>query len=263
MLRKTLLTVLAMTLVIALPIPAQEPLIPVEEELPYLTLEEILRNYYGAIGGDEAWADIDSMKMDGLVQMGPGMDLAFVVYTSRPDQMRLEFTTQGLLGVQAIDGEQAWLVDLGGRQPRAMPEDLEKRLRRQLDIEGPLIDWSAKGHLLEVLEAGESLGRDAYRIKMTRDDGTVETYHFDAETFRLFLVEGTTTLQGTEVESETLMSNFNMVGDGLMLAHTIESRIKGRPGGQVIKVETVEIGLDVSAVQFAMPTAAAPETADE
>ncbi len=41
-----------------------------------------------------------------------------------------------------------------------------------------------------------------------------------------------------------------------MLAHSIEARIKGQPGGQVITIEEIEVDGDLGEVEFDMPAAA-------
>jgi hypothetical protein len=65
-------------------------------------------------------------------------------------------------------------------------------------------------------------------------------------------METTTTVQGVEMEIETIFSDYKEVGD-LMMAHSIENRPKGQPGGQTITIQSVETDADMSDVQFSMP----------
>jgi hypothetical protein len=253
MLRKTLMSGLALAILWTLPIGAQMP----DENLntlPELSLDEVLQNYYRAIGGEDAWHAVQSLKLTGTMLMGPGMEAPFTVYSMRPDKERLEFTFQGMTGVQAIDGEQAWMFMpfMGKTEPELMPEEMAKQMKDQLDIEGALIDWVGKGHTLEMLGLSQAQGTDAYKIKATLKSGTEQIYYLDAEEFVPFLMEDTRTIQGNKVETETIFSNFKEV-DGLIMAHSIENRMKGQPGGQTITVKTVEIDPDLSAVEFAMP----------
>jgi len=62
-------------------------------------------------------------------------------------------------------------------------------------------------------------------------------------------------MQGNEVEFETILSDYKEV-DGMMFPHSIESRPKGSPEGQVITIELIELGVDVSDEMFAMPEVA-------
>lgn len=264
MLRKTFLSGLALTLMLTLPAWTQGFDEGEEETLPLLSLEELLDNYYDAVGGEDAWLEVESVKMTGTMMMGPGMEAPFTVYSLRPDKQRLEFTFQGMTGVQAIDGDDAWMLMpfMGKTEPEAMPEEMATQMKDQLDIEGALINWASKGHMLEMLGPGEAQGTEAYMIKATLASGTEQLYYLDAEAFVPFMMESTTTMHGKEVESETIFSDFKEV-EGLMLAHSIENRSKGQPGGQVITIETVEVGVDLSDIQFAMPAPAVEEAAAE
>jgi len=255
MLRTTLRSGLALAILWAFPVGAQMP----EENtntLPELSLDEVLRNYYDAIGGEDAWRAVNSLKLTGTMQMGPGMEAPFTVYSLRPGKQRLEFTFQGMTGVQAIDGDQAWMFMpfMGKTEPEVMPDEMAKQMKDQLDIEGALIDWVSKGHTLEMLGIGQAQGTDAYKIKAMLKSGTEQIYYLDAEEFVPFMMEDTRTFQGNKVETETIFSDFKEV-DGLIMAHSIENRMKGQPGGQVITVQTVEIDPDLSTVEFAMPAA--------
>ncbi|MDH3404654.1 MAG: hypothetical protein OES32_15505 [Acidobacteriota bacterium] len=273
MLRKTLLSGLALALFLALPgaaqlpgddsmLPGTDPMLPDAEPLPLLSLDEVLRNYYEAIGGEDAWMDVQSFKMTGTMLMGPGMLAPFTVYSARPDRLRLEFTFNGMTGIQAIDGDEAWMLMpfMGKTVPEAMPEDMTKQLKDQLDIEGPLVSFGDKGHTLEYLGPAQAQGTDAYKIKATLASGTEQVFYLDGEAFVPFLVEGKSTIQGNEVETETIFSDYKDV-EGLMLAHSIEGRIKGQPGGQVITIEEVEVDGDLSEVEFGMPEIEAAEAA--
>ncbi len=256
----------ACCLALTLPLSAQiDPTTTDEPGLDELPLEEVLDSYYDAIGGAEGWSAIQSLKMTGKMVMGPGMEAPFTLYQKLPDQHRLEFSFQGMTGVQAIDGDEAWqfMPFMGKTEPEAMPEEAEEMLREQLDIEGPLINWAAKGHTVEMLGVGQAQGTDAYMVKLTRDNGRIETYYLDGEAFVPFFMETTIEMQGTEQARETTISDYKEVGDGLMLAHSFESRATGMPGGQTITIETVEIDADVSAVEFSMPaTTEAEEEAE-
>jgi hypothetical protein len=133
-----------------------------------------------------------------------------------------------------------------------MPKEQAEQMKEQLDIEGSLVDWASKGHTLELLGPGSAQGTDAYIIKAKLASGKEHTYYLDAEAFVPFLMETTTTVQGVEMEIETIFSDYKEVGD-LMMAHSIENRPKGQPGGQTITIQSVETDADMSAVQFSMP----------
>jgi hypothetical protein len=170
---------------------------------------------------------------------------------------RMEFTMQGMTGVQAFDGETAWMLMpfMGKSDPEVMAEDQAKNMKEQADIDGPLVDWQEKGHKVELMGLEETEGTEAYKIRIELANGDVRTYYLDSEYFIAIKQEGKTMVQGNEMEFETIFSDYKEVG-GLMFPHSIESRAKGSPEGQVITIEEIEVGVDLSEDLFTMPAPA-------
>jgi hypothetical protein len=195
----------------------------------------------------------------------------------RPDMIRLEFTFQGMTGIQASDGTTAWMVMpfMGKNDPEEMPADMAKQLKEQADIEGPLFDWDDKGHTVELLGAEEMEGTEVYKIKLTRDSGDVRYHYLDSEYYVTVKQEGKTKVQGQEMEIETAISDYKewclatsalidddtpCEGDVLVMPHAIESKPKGAPAGQAITITYVAFNPgDIEADYFAMPAKPADE----
>ena len=255
----------AVSLLVTVPAGAQfgdettEPIIP-------LTLPELLDNYYDAIGGVEGWEALNTVKLSGTMSMGPQLEAPFTMYQKRPDKLRLEFEVQGMTGIQAFDGEGGWmfLPFMGRTEPEAMPEEMAGQFREQADLEGPLVKWQEKGHEVELEGVEEIEGTEAYRLKVTlAPEQTVRYYYLDSEYFIPIKMTGKTEIQGAETEFEVTLSDYKEIGESeLMLPHSIEQRQVGAPGGQVITIESAEVGLDIPDAQFEMP-AAAPAAAPE
>ena len=244
------------------------------------SLDEVLESHYEALGGTSAWEAVEAIRFAGTMSMGPGMEAPFKMTMKRPDQIRLEFTFQGMTGIQASDGETAWMVMpfMGKNDPEEMPADMAEQLKEQADIEGPLFDWADKGHQVELLGVEEMEGTEVYKIKLTRENGDVRYHYLDSEYFIPVKQEGKTKVQGQEMEIETSISDYKELclatstlvdddtpcaGYALMLAHAIESKPKGAPSGQAITITDVTVNPDdIEADYFAMPAKAAEE-ADE
>jgi outer membrane lipoprotein-sorting protein len=218
-------------------------------------LDEVLNNYYEAIGGIEAWKALETMRMTGSIVMGGmGVEAPFTVTVKRPNKARIEFTFQGMTGVQAFDGETAWMLMpfMGRTDPEVMPDDMAKDVVERADIDGSLIGWQDSGHQVELLGKEETAGTEAYKLKVTKKNGDVEFYFLDAEYFIPIKVEGTAQVQGRAVEFETVLSDYKEVG-GLMFAHSVEAKAKGAPSGQAITFELVELNVDADDSIFVMP----------
>ena len=248
MARKALLLMLAGTL-LGLPVTAQD-----------MTLDDVLAKHYDALGGLDNLKGVNAAIFKGNMTMGEGMEAPFTMTFLRPMMARLEFTMQGMTGIQAFDGEVAWMVMpfLGKNDPEEMADDQAKNMKEQADFDGPLVDWKAKGHQVELVGMEETEGTEAYKLKVDLANGDVRYHFLDSEYFITIKQEGKTEVQGTEVEFETILSDYKEV-DGLMFPHSIESKPKGAPTGQVITIDTIELNGSVTADLFAMPEAVAVE----
>ena len=248
MARKALLLILAGTLM-GLPVVAQD-----------MTLDEVLAKHYEALGGVDNLKTVNSAVFKGNMTMGQGMEAPFTMTFLRPMMARLEFTMQGMTGVQAYDGEVAWMVMpfLGKNDPEEMADDQAKNMKEQADFDGPLVDWKDKGHQVELVGMEETEGTEAYKLKVDLANGDVRYHFLDSEYFISIKQEGKTEVQGNEVEFETILSDYKEV-KGLMFPHSIESKPKGAPSGQVITIDTIELDGEVSSDLFAMPEVVTPD----
>jgi hypothetical protein len=219
-----------------------------------LALDQVLAKHYEAIGGLEAWKQVQSFRATGRMALMPGTEAPFVMTAKRPLKVRIEFTFQGMTGVQAYDGTTAWMIMpfMGKTEPEPMPPDMSKDIIEQGDIDGPLVGYQQDGHQVELIGLTDMEGTRAYQLKVTLKSGDVQQFFLDAEYFVPIKIEGTRSIQGTTVDFEQILSDYKEVG-GLMMAHSIEARPKGAPQGQVITLDTVELNLPVPDTLFTMP----------
>jgi len=173
--------------------------------------------------------------------------------------VRMEFTVQGMTGIQAYDGKSGWTVMpfQGKKDPEPMAADDLKDLQNQADMDGPLMDYKTKGNTVEYLGKEKVEGSDAYKLKITRKNGTVETTYIDADSGLELKTVSKTMIRGNETEVVTTFSDFREV-QGLIFPFAIESSAAGSAQKQKITLEKVEINPDISESQFRMPAAAAP-----
>jgi outer membrane lipoprotein-sorting protein len=173
----------------------------------------------------------------------------------------MEFTFQGMTGMQVYDGKTAWMSMpfMGKKEPEVMPPDQAKMAHEQADFDGPLMDYKAKGHTVELVGKEQVEGADAYKLKLTLKEGGVRHIYLDAETYLEIKMESKRMMNGTEVETESYLSDYKEV-DGLMMAHVMESGPKGSPQRQKLVIEKVELNPEISDTIFAMPATAADST---
>ena len=218
------------------------------------TLDEVLAKHYTAMGGLDKIKAANSVRMTGVMAMGPGMEAPFVLEIKRPKSMRMEFTFQGMTGVQAYDGKQGWMVMpfMGKKDPEPVPPEQVKELEEQADMDGPLVDWKAKGNTVELLGKESVEGTDAYKLKVTRKSGDISTMYLDAENYLIIKSESKRTVRGAEVEGESIVGDYKPV-EGIMFAFAMENGQKGSAQKQKLTFSKIEVNPTLDDSRYKMP----------
>jgi hypothetical protein len=218
------------------------------------TVDEIVAKNIAAKGGAAKLKAVTSMRITGKMTIGPGIEAPFVLEMQRAGGMRMDITVQGMVLSQGYDGTKAWLLNplQGSKVPQEMSADDTKLAAEQADIDGPLIDYKAKGHTVELLGKEKVEGSDAFKVKLTKKGGDVRTYYIDAEHFLEIKEESKRTVRGSEMDSETIFGDYKEVA-GLMVPHSIDGGVKGNPARQKMVVEKVEVNVPIEASRFKMP----------
>lgn len=218
------------------------------------TLDEILDKHWAAQGGKEKIAAVQTAKLTAKQIAGP-QEVPITMYWKRPNKFRLEINLQGMTGVQAYDGDTAWMVMpfMGKTEPEAMTGDDKKAMDEQSDmIEGPLFNWKAKGHQAELMGKESVEGTEAWKVKLTRKSGEVTYTWLDAESMLAIKQEGKRKRGDQEFEFESSMGDYKEAG-GLMFAHSMEQKAKGAPQGATFTIEKIELGVEIPDSMFKMP----------
>jgi len=225
------------------------------------TADELIAKYVAARGGKDKLKAVQSVRMTGKMVMGQGIEAPFALEMARPKKMRMEFTFQGMTGIQAYDGASGWAVMpfMGKKEPEPVAGDDLKNMDDQADFEGPLVDYKDKGHQVELVGKENVEGTPAYKLKVTKKNGDVEYHYLDAEQYLELKVEGKQKVRGQEIEGETTLGDYKEV-NGLIFPFSMQSKQKGAPAGagMTMTVDKIELNPDVPASRFAMPKVEKP-----
>jgi outer membrane lipoprotein-sorting protein len=155
---------------------------------PALTAAQIVQKNVDARGGLPAWRKLQTMVWIGHMQTanGPMSTLPFVLQQKRPNKTRFEINAMGQKTVRVFDGERGWKVrpDHDGSpnlQPYTAPE-LKFAHDAQV-IDGPLIDYAAKGNTVSLDGVEKVEGHQAYRLSVKLASGEIQSVWIDAKTF--------------------------------------------------------------------------------
>lgn len=220
------------------------------------TVDEIVAKNIQAHGGMEKIKSVKTLRMTGKLPVGPGIEAPMIIEQKRPNSMRMEFTIQGLTGVQAYDGKTGWMLMpfQGKKDPEPMGEDDLKDTAEQAEFDGPLVDYKQKGHKVELIGKEQVEGTDAYKLKVTLKNGDVRYFYLDADSHLEIKSEAKRTIRGTERETEAVYGDYKEVG-GMMIPHSFEIGAKGSPSKQKLTIEKVEINPTIEDARFKMPEA--------
>ncbi|HWU90281.1 MAG TPA: hypothetical protein VN253_23615, partial [Kofleriaceae bacterium] len=226
------------------------------------TLDQILARNLAARGGEARLRGVKSLRLTGRATFGGGdfsVEAAWGLAQKRPGMLRMEMTLQGLTQVTAYDGREGWSMSpFGGRRdPERSSADDARALAQQADLDGPLVDWRAKGHRLEYLGTEDVDGTPAYKLRVTRKDGDVQYVYIDPDSALEIRVTTVHKIRGTESISETDFGSYQQVG-GIWFPFSVENGGKGGPKGFRIAVERVELDPVIDDAIFRFP---APGTA--
>ena len=159
--------------------------------------------------------------------------------------------------VQAYDGAQGWKISpFGGRKdPEKMSVDDAKSLVEDAEIDGPLVDWQAKGSTVEYLGPEDVDGTLAHKLKVVRKNGDVSYVYLDPDHFLEIRVLTQRTEQGAQVEVETDLGDYEKIA-GVFFPFSIEAGPKGSSDKQKIIFEKAEANVPVDDAVFKFPATA-------
>lgn len=218
------------------------------------TIDQIVSRYLAARGGREALAAVRTLRMSGHASAGPGRVAIVRREIARPGRIRTEFVFQGTTGVYAWDGSVGWRVSpLDGRlDAEPLPADEAAAAAEQADIDGPLVDWKAKGHRLELVGTESLPGGPAYRLKVTPRSGAVRELWLDATSGLVVRTQSGRKARGHLVQVDVAFADYRETA-GVTFARSIDACVEGRPQKLHIEVDSVEVNPALDESRFRMP----------
>lgn len=274
MFRKTVIVSSFLALSVSLAVGAE-----VSSSTTPLTAEQVIEKNVAARGGLQAWRAVQTLSMSGKMEAGgnerptlpaPGvrtggvelpkrpaeqMQLPFRLELKRAHKSRLELDFRGQTAAQVYDGTNGWKLRpfLNRHEVELFTADEMKAAAMQADLDGPLMDYAAKGIKVELEGTEKVEGNDAYRLKLTFKSGQVQRVWVDAKTFLETKIEGTPRrLDGKYHPVEVYYRDYRALS-GLMMAYLMETKVEGVKQTEKIEIEKVAVNPRVEDSRFAKP----------
>jgi hypothetical protein len=218
------------------------------------TADELIDNNIKAKGGIDKIKAVNTVRMKGKFS-GGGFNAVIGQENMRPREVRETFAIQGMTVVQAYDGSTAWQINpFGGRKdPQRMGDDDTRDLLIDSDIDGPLVDYKAKGNTAEYLGHDTVDGDDALRLKVTLKNGDIIFYYLDPDTFLEIRKDTQEFIRGAVHENVIEPGSYKPVA-GVMFPFSIASGPKNDPSSwQNVTMEKIEVNVPLESSEFAVP----------
>jgi len=218
-----------------------------------LSAAQIVDKNVAARGGLQAWRAVQTLSLQGKMGAGGNQraglalpmphdkelvntlprrlaeeaQLPFLMELKRPRKMRLELQLKDQTAVQLYDGTNGWKF-----RPFLNRNDVEPYSKQELeiasrggDLDGPLVDYAAKGSRVELDGTEKVEGRQTYKVKVIEKTGHTLHVWIDAETFLEAKVDGQPrVLDGSEHPVEVYYRDYRSV-DGLKIPFMLETRV--------------------------------------
>jgi hypothetical protein len=242
-----------------------------------ITAEQIIDRNVTARGGLQAWRGVQTLSMSGKLEAGGNesstypvqgvkrggvqlpkrpaeqMQLPFRLETKRSRKLRLEIDFRGQTAIQTYDGTHGWKLRpfLNRHEVEPFTADEMKAAAFQSDLDGPMVDYAAKGTKAELEGTEKVEGKDNYRLKLTFKDGQSQHVWVDAKTFLESKIEGTPRrLDGKYHPVEIYYREYKTVS-GIVVPYVTETKVQGVKQTEKIEVEQVVVNPPVEDSRFA------------
>jgi len=225
------------------------------------TAEELVNKNIEAKGGLDKIKAVKTWRMTGKL-IGGGITATSGQENMRPNLVRETFSLQGMTAVQAYDGSKAWQIQpFGGRKdPELMGEDDARDLLIDSDFDGPLVDYKAKGNVVEYLGHDVVDGDDALRLKVTLKDGDIIYYYLDPDTYLEIRKETQEFIRGSVRENAFDLGSYKPIA-GVMYPFSVASGPKNDvTQWQTVTVDKIEVNVPLDTSDFALPASLKKES---
>ena len=223
-----------------------------------LTAAQLVDRNVAAKGGLQAWRSVQAMTFSGKLDAGgkSKTQLAFVLEKKRPRKTRVELAFNNDTAVQVYDGVNGWkLRPYLGRKTTVEPYSADelKAAGFESELDGPLVDYSAKGNRVELEGTDKVEDHDAYRLKVTMKGGQVQHIWLDAESYLEVKVEGTPRRMDNKMRPVSIyLRDYKSVG-GVKVPYVIETAVQGNKDTHKMVIDRVAVNSKLDDGLFAKP----------
>jgi hypothetical protein len=183
------------------------------------TADEVINKYVEAIGGAEKWSKIQSLKVEGQIEV-QGVAIPFTMQAVHMKGMRVDAEFQGNVIIDITTPTKGWSQNplMGKSSLEAITADELKLKLDELDVQDEFVNYKEKGSTVEFLGKEEEEGSSYNKVKLTTKNGNEKTYYFDLVTNLIYKEESTLKQQGQEMKQAVKYLDYKTLENGIKMA---------------------------------------------
>jgi len=206
-----------------------------------VTPKTVIQAYINAIGGEKALNNVKDMKIVSKMSI-QGMEIEMTSMQKAPNKIKVEQKMMdNVLSLQIFNGERGKVSSMMGEQILEGEQAAELKDGAVMFSELNMLENTDN---LELISVDEVDGKEAYKMNISKPNGTTTIVYFDVKT-GLKIKEITSTPQGVVSVSYDDYSDF----DGIKIP-VIQKMVVGPPQAIDMKVIEVEINKGIDDLEF-------------
>jgi outer membrane lipoprotein-sorting protein len=185
------------------------------------------------------------------------VQLPFELDMKRAHKSRLQIEFAGKTAVQVYDGTHGWKLRpfLNRNDVEPFTADEAKSEAGKPDMDGPLVDYAAKGTKVALESVEPVEGHDAYKLKLTLKNGDVQHVWIDAQSFLDVKIEASPRWMDGKMHTVWVYQRDFRPVDGVTVPFVLETAVEGYPNTHKIHIEKVAVNPKLDDSLFAKPGA--------
>ena len=225
------------------------------------TADDVINAYLKARGGLAKIKGVQTERVTATITLQPGTDGALIYERKRPLKMHMEIITGGHSFLRIYNGKSAgWIYNPFVSNPVVQPMSETDLLgvAEESDLDGPFVDYKAKGNQIEYAGKEEVEGKSVQKLKLTSKQGDICYFYFDASTGLILKWEGTRKVKdrvsgkNVDIPWQNFFRDFHEV-DGLKYPYLVESGAVDGSQTQQIVTTKIEINIPIDDSEFSEP----------
>ncbi len=121
------------------------------------------------------------------------------------------------------------------------------------DMDGPLVDYAAKGTKVELEKVDAVEGHDAYKLKLTMKSGKVQHVWIDKQSFLDVKIDGIPRRMDGKMHNVWIYQRDFRSVEGLMMPFVLETAVDGYRETHKMLIEKVAVNPKLDDARFAKP----------